>query len=151
MPMVAGVVLLALGQKKVLEYVGDTGHHHLEDPVKGIGLYALFFGVAIYLLGHVGFKRRTVHRWSISRLITAALTIIAVPLLTKMPALGQLGVLTALQTGLVAYESVRFAQERDRLRHGRTARMRKAPGSGGLLWKVSQAVAAVRSTLGSAK
>jgi hypothetical protein len=59
-----------------------------------------------------------VRRWSISRLITAALTIVAVPLLTKMPALGQLGVLTALLTGLVAYESVRFAQERDRLKHG---------------------------------
>jgi low temperature requirement protein LtrA len=117
-PMVAGVVLLALGLKKVLEYVGDTEHHHLDDPLKGLGLYALFGGVVIYLLGHVGFKWRTMHRVGVSRLITAGLALIAVPLVGKVPALGQLGVLAALLAGLVAFESVRFAQERDQLKHG---------------------------------
>ncbi len=117
-PMVTGVVLLALGLKKVLEYVGDTEHHHLDDPLKGIGLFALYGGVVIYLLGHVGFKWRTMHRVGVSRLITAGLALIAVPLLTNVPALGQLGVLAALLAGLVAFESVRFAQERDQLKHG---------------------------------
>jgi low temperature requirement protein LtrA len=117
-PMVAGVVLVALGLKKVLEYVGDTEHHRLDDPLKGLGLYALFGGVVIYLLGHVGFKWRTMHKVGVSRLITAGLALIAVPLLAKVPALGQLGVLTALLAGLVAFESVRFAQERDQLEHG---------------------------------
>ena len=117
-PMMAGVVLLALGLKKVLEYVGDTEHHHLDDPLKGVGLFALFGGVAVYLLGHVGFKWRTMHKVGVSRLITAALALIAVPLVAKVPALGQLGVLAALLAGLVAFESVRFAQERDQLKHG---------------------------------
>lgn len=117
-PMVVGVVLLALGLKKVLEYVGDTEHHHLDDPLKGIGLYALFAGVVLYLLGHVGFKWRTTHRVGISRLITAALCILALPLLAKVPALGQLAVLTALLVGLVAFETIRFAQEREEIRHG---------------------------------
>ncbi|TCO52106.1 low temperature requirement protein LtrA [Kribbella antiqua] len=117
-PMVTGIVLLALGLKKVLEYVGDTEHHHLDDPLKGVGLYALFGGVIIYLLGHVGFKWRTMHRLGVSRLITAGLALIAVPLLGKVPALGQLGVLTALLAGLVGFEAVRFAQERDELKHG---------------------------------
>jgi low temperature requirement protein LtrA len=117
-PMVAGVILLALGLKKVLEYVGDTEHHDLADPLKGIGLYALFGGVVIYLLGHVGFKWRTMHRVGVSRLITAGLALVAVPLVAKVPALGQLGVLTALLAALVAFESVRFAQERDQLKHG---------------------------------
>jgi low temperature requirement protein LtrA len=120
-PMVAGIVLLALGLKKVLEYVGDTEHHHLDDPLKGIGLYALFFGVVLYLLGHVGFKWRTTHRLGISRLITAALCVVALPLLAKVPALGQLAVLAALLIGLVAFETVRFAQERDEIRHGEHA------------------------------
>ncbi|MFI6825567.1 low temperature requirement protein A [Kribbella sp. NPDC050241] len=118
LPMVIGIVLLALGLKKVLEYVGDTEHHHLDDPLKGVGLYALFVGVALYLLGHVGFKRRTMHQWSVSRLITAALVLIAIPLVTNVPALGQLAVLAALLTVLVAFETVRFAQERDELKHG---------------------------------
>ncbi len=116
-PMVTGVVLLALGLKKVLEYVGDTEHHHLDDPLKGLGLFALFGGVVIYLLGHVGFKWRTMHKVGVSRLITAGLALIAVPLVAKVPALGQLGVLAALLAGLVAFESVRFAQERDELKH----------------------------------
>ncbi|TCC51311.1 low temperature requirement protein A [Kribbella capetownensis] len=118
LPMVIGIVLLALGLKKVLEYVGDTEHHHLDDPLKGGGLFALFVGVALYLLGHVGFKRRTVHQWSASRLITAALVLIAIPLVASVPALGQLAVLAALLTVLVAFESVRFAQQRDELKHG---------------------------------
>ena len=117
-PMVVGIVLLALGLKKVLEYVGDTEHHHLDDPLKGIGLFALYGGVVLYLLGHVGFKWRTMHRLSGSRLVTALLAAIAVPLLLNVPALGQLAVLTALLAGLVAFESVRFAQERDQLKHG---------------------------------
>jgi len=117
-PMMTGIVLLALGLKKVLEYVGDTEHHHLDDPLKGIGLFALYGGVVIYLLGHVGFKWRTMHKVGVSRLITAGLAVVAVPLLAKVPALGQLGVLAALLAGLVAFESVRFAQERDELKHG---------------------------------
>jgi low temperature requirement protein LtrA len=111
-PMVAGIVLLALGLKKVLEYVGDTGRHHLDDPLKGIGLFALFLGVMLYLLGHVGFLWRTTRRIDGSRLITAALCLVAVPALAKVPALGQLAVLTALLAGLVAFESVRVARER---------------------------------------
>ena len=117
-PMVAGIVLLALGLKKVLEYVGDTEHHHLDDPLKGIGLYALFFGVVIYLLGHVCFKWRTTRHLGMSRLVTAGLATVVVLALGKVPALGQLAVLTALLTGLVAFESVRYARERDELRHG---------------------------------
>jgi low temperature requirement protein LtrA len=117
-PMVAGVVLLALGMKKVLEYVGDTEHHHLDDPLKGIGLYALFVGVVVYLLGHVGFKWRTTHRLGVSRLVTAGLAVVAMFAVGKVPALGQLTVLTVLLAGLVAYESVRYAADREELKHG---------------------------------
>ena len=34
-PMLAGIVYLALGMKKVLEYVADTEHHDLSDPLPG--------------------------------------------------------------------------------------------------------------------
>ncbi|GAA1561829.1 low temperature requirement protein A [Kribbella sancticallisti] len=116
-PMVTGIVLLALGLKKVLEYVGDTEHHHLDDPLKGVGLFALFAGVVLYLLGHVAFKWRTTHKVGISRLIAAALCAVAVLALSDLPALAQVAVLTAILAGLVAFESVRFAQERDELKH----------------------------------
>ena len=61
LPMILGVVLVALGLKKVLEYVSDSEAHTLLDPLKGVGLAALFGGVIIYLLAHVLFKWLTVH------------------------------------------------------------------------------------------
>ena len=33
-PMVAGIIYLALGLKKVAEYVADTEHHALTDPLR---------------------------------------------------------------------------------------------------------------------
>ena len=44
-PLVAGVVLVALGMKKVLEYVADSEHHTLRDPLTGVALSALMGGV----------------------------------------------------------------------------------------------------------
>lgn len=51
-PMVAGVVLLALGLKKTLE--------HVDDPLKAVPAVATLGGTAIYLLAHVAFRWRNV-------------------------------------------------------------------------------------------
>jgi low temperature requirement protein LtrA len=116
-PMVTGIVLLALGLKKVLEYVGDAEHHDLSDPLKGTGLYALYLGVVIYLIGHVGFKWRTVHTIGVTRLAAAAAVVLAALVVGKLPALAQLGVLTAVVAVLVAVESIYYARDRDELHH----------------------------------
>jgi low temperature requirement protein LtrA len=46
-PMVAGIVLLALGLKKTLE--------HVDDPLKVVPAVAMLGGVGLYLLAHVAF------------------------------------------------------------------------------------------------
>ena len=46
LPMIAGIVLFALGVKKVLEHTGD--------PLKDMPAVALCGGLALYLLAHVG-------------------------------------------------------------------------------------------------
>ena len=56
MPMIVAIVVTALGLKKVLEYVGDTDHHELTDPLTGVALGDLMGGVVVYLLAHVVFK-----------------------------------------------------------------------------------------------
>ncbi|MDQ3661281.1 MAG: low temperature requirement protein A [Actinomycetota bacterium] len=117
LPLIAGVVLLALGMKKLLEYVGDTEHHELTDPLTGIGLYALYGGVALYLVAHAAFKLRATHILSIQRLVAAAVVLVLLPLGARLPALGALVVLTAVVVGLVAFESVHFAEDRNRIRH----------------------------------
>jgi low temperature requirement protein LtrA len=115
-PLVVGIVLVALGLKKVLEYVGDTEKHTLADPLKGVALAALVGGVVVYLLAHVVFKRLTVHTWSSIRLATAAALLLAWPLLGKVPAMGQLAVVAALLLACLVVESVVHAEDRRKIR-----------------------------------
>jgi len=117
LPMITGVVLLALGLKKVQEYVSDSTHHELADPLTGIPLYALYGGVALYLLALVAFRLRNVHTLNVQRLAVALLLLALVPLAAMLPALAALGLLAAVTAGLVGYEAVRFAEVRDRVRH----------------------------------
>ena len=108
-PMVAGIVLLALGFKKTLA--------HVDDSLEIVPAVALLGGTALYLLAHVAFRWRNVHRFSTQRLLCAALLGALVPAAIELPALATLGILAALLAVLIAYESVRFAELRDRLRH----------------------------------
>jgi low temperature requirement protein LtrA len=108
-PMVAGIVLLALGLKKT---IGDV-----EEPLKIVPGVALLGGTAIYLLAHVAFRLRNVHRFSGQRLACAVLLIALLPVAVELPSLATLGLLAAALVALIAYEAVRFAELRDRLRH----------------------------------
>jgi low temperature requirement protein LtrA len=116
LPMITGVVLLALGLKKVLEYVSDSTDHELTDPLTGIGLYALYGGVALYLLALVAFRLRNVHTVNVQRVVVAGLLLALIPLAGMLPALAALGLLAGVAVGLIAYEAIRFADVRDRVR-----------------------------------
>ncbi|MGH2554644.1 MAG: low temperature requirement protein A [Actinomycetota bacterium] len=117
LPLITGIVLVALGLEQVLEYVGDVEHHALADPLTGIGLYALYGGVALYLLAHVAFKLKATHVFTFHRLVVAVALVALVPLAAQLPALAALLVLTAVTVGLVAFETMRFAEDRERIRH----------------------------------
>ena len=117
MPMVAGVVLVALGMKKVLEYVGDTKVHELSDPLPLLPLGALFGGVSVYLLAHSAFKYRTWHKVTGRRLVVALLLGALVPLAALIPAIAALGVLAAVMVVMIATESVQFSEVREQIRH----------------------------------
>ncbi len=110
LPMVAGIVLLALGLKKSLEHVGDQ--------LDTVPAAALLGGVAVYLLGHVAFRWRIVHRFSVQRLVCAVVLLALIPLAVEVPALVTMAIAAALLAALIVYESVRFAELRERLRHG---------------------------------
>jgi low temperature requirement protein LtrA len=107
--MVAGVVLLALGLKKTVA--------HVEDPLKLVPAVALLGGVTMYLLGHVAFRWRNVHTLSRPRLVGAALSLALIPLALELPALATQGLVALLLCSLVAYEAIRYADARDRVRH----------------------------------
>jgi low temperature requirement protein LtrA len=108
-PMVAGIVLVALGMKKTL---GHTG-----DPLKLVPAVAMLGGASLYLLAHVAFRLRNIRTLNRPRLITAALLLAFIPVATEIPALSTLAVVSAGLVALVTYETLRYAEMRDRIRH----------------------------------
>jgi low temperature requirement protein LtrA len=117
MPMVAGVVLVALGMKKVLEYVGDTRTHGLSEPLPLLPLGALYGGVSLYLLAHAAFKYRTWHQVTGRRLVVAVLLGALVPVAAEVPALAALGLLAAVMAVMIASEAMRYSEVREQIRH----------------------------------
>jgi low temperature requirement protein LtrA len=116
-PIVVSIIFIALGLKKVLEYVSDTESHTLLDPLTGVPLIALYGGVAVYLLGHVAFRRRNTGTWNPQRVAVAAALLLLAPFAWHLPAMASLALVALLLTGLVAYETVRFRQARNEVRH----------------------------------
>jgi low temperature requirement protein LtrA len=109
LPMVAGIVLVALGMKKTLGHVD----HHLKIEAAT----AMFGGMALYLVAHVAFRYRNLHTVNKQRLVTALLLVALLPFVTEIAALIAVAVMAALLVALIAYEAIRFADARDRIRH----------------------------------
>jgi hypothetical protein len=66
----------------------------------------------------VAFRWRNIHRFSWQRLACAVLLVALVPAAVELASLVTLALLAAILVTLVAYEARRFAELRDRLRHG---------------------------------
>jgi low temperature requirement protein LtrA len=117
LPMIAGVVLLALGLKKVLEFAGDEAHHDLAAALPSLPLAAMYGGVALYLLANVAFKYRIVRSANVHRTVAGVLLLALIPVAAQIPALAALGMLTAIMVGVIAFEAVRFSEIREQVRH----------------------------------
>lgn len=117
LPMIVGVIGLSLGLKKVLSYVGDDTDHDLTDPLYGIPIFTLFGGVALYIAALVFFKWYAVRTIAVSRVITIVVLLALIPVAAALPALASLGLLTAVLAAMIAFETTRFAQLRDEIRH----------------------------------
>src|SRR4051794_9503929 len=108
LPMVAGIIFFSVGVKKTLAHVGD--------PLHTVPAVALCGGVALYLLAHVAFRLRNMQSWSVRRVVCAAILLALIPAAVSLPALLTLGLVAAVSAGLIAYEAIRYAEARDRLR-----------------------------------
>ena len=117
LPMITGVILLALGLKKVMEYVADTTEHELSDPLELLPLVAMYGGVVLYLLAHVAFRYHNVQSLNVQRVVVSLLLVALIAVATQMPALAALGLLAAVMVALIAFEATKFSEIRDRVRH----------------------------------
>jgi low temperature requirement protein LtrA len=107
-PMVAGIVLAALGLKKTL---GDVG-----GELDTVTAFAMLGGTSLYLLGHVGQRLRNVGTVNNHRLVCAVLALLLIPLAVELPALVTLALLAVLLWVLIGLEAIRFVGSRQRAR-----------------------------------
>jgi low temperature requirement protein LtrA len=108
-PMVAGIILVALGLKKTLGNV--------DDALDIVPAFALLAGVAIYLLGLVAFRYRHVKTINRRRLGLALVLFALLPAAAELPALAILAVVATLLWVVVAVETRSYGEGRDRVRH----------------------------------
>jgi low temperature requirement protein LtrA len=113
-PMIAGIVLVALGMKKTLA--------HVEDPLDVVPAFALLGGMATYLLAHVSFRYRHVHTINTRRAFLAMLLVALLPVATEIPALAVVAIVTVLVWILIAVETRSYGPGRASLRDEELAR-----------------------------
>ena len=109
-PVVAGLVLAALGMEGVLAHAGES------EPLGGFYAAALFGGVALYLAGYLLFKRRMDGVLSLPRLVALFVFLAALPAAVVLPPLVGLAGLVLILAALITVETTRYAQTRPNLR-----------------------------------
>lgn len=109
-PMVAGIVLAALGLEETLA--------HVDESLDGPHAVALLGGTALYLLAHVALRLRNAHTLNVQRLGLALVLVALVPVALEAPALATLAGVTAVLWAMIAYETATYDERRQRLRHG---------------------------------
>ena len=117
LPMVAGIVLAALGVKKVLGYVSGTEGHHLGDAMHGVPPYALHVGTALMVGGLVALRIRAIGTVGRSRPAATALLLATIPIGVRVPALADLAIVAGVMLALIIWEATQYAETRHRVRH----------------------------------
>jgi low temperature requirement protein LtrA len=111
-PIVAGIIVGAVGVEGVLAHAGDG---------KPLGLFygaALYGGFALYLAGHLLFKQRMYSALSVPRLVTVGVLLLALPAAALLPPLVGLAGLVLILGVLIALETRRYAELRAGVRPG---------------------------------
>lgn len=111
LPMVAGIVLFALGVKTTIA--------HLGDPLDLISAVGLCGGLALYFAGHVAHRLRASGTWGHGRPIATVALMALIPVATVVPALVALALVAAVCAALIAYEAVRYSYARSWIRSRR--------------------------------
>jgi low temperature requirement protein LtrA len=109
-PMVAGIVLAALGLEETLA--------HVDEALDGEHAFALLGGVAVYLLAHVVLRLRNARTINVQRLALALALFALIPVAMNIPAIATLGGVNVALWAMIAYETARYDERRYRLRHG---------------------------------
>ena len=111
LPMIAGIILVALGIKKT---IGEV-----DEPLKTVPAAALLGGVAVYYGAHVAFRLRNMGTINRQRLAAAILCVALIPVATEVDALVALAFAAAISASVIAYEAIHLAEARAAVRQRR--------------------------------
>jgi len=111
LPMVAGIVLFALGLKTTIANV--------DSPLPTIPAVGLCGGLALYFLAHVAGRLRLGGGLGRGRPVVTFALVALLPVATRVPALVALALVAAACAGLILYEALRHRYERAWIRERR--------------------------------
>jgi low temperature requirement protein LtrA len=122
LPMIAGIVLFALGLKKTIEEVGER--------LETVPALALCGGIALYFLAHVALRVRQVKlvrqttterpAWVGPGRLFAGLAMLAlIPAALELPALASLALAGAVCCALIAWDVLHYREHRTVVREAR--------------------------------
>ena len=125
LPMIAGIVLFALGLKTTIE--------HVDEPLDTVPAVALCGGLALYFLTHVALRVRLVHfirrttterpGWiGPGRLATSIAMLALIPAALELPALASLALVAAVCCALIAWDVIHYREDRAEVRRARPLR-----------------------------
>ncbi|SCL44101.1 Low temperature requirement protein LtrA [Micromonospora citrea] len=108
LPMIVGLTLLSLGLKHTFE---DLAFELIRSEPP-LSVFALYGGVALYLLALIVFERRTMGIWGRGPIVGLVLVLALAPVAAHTPVVVELGLLAAAVVSLVLLDRTVF-----RLRH----------------------------------
>jgi low temperature requirement protein LtrA len=120
-PLIAGIVLLAVGLKETLTHTGEQ--------LETVPALALCCGPALYLCGQIAFRERVLGTFSPHRALAAIVLLALIPLALGADALAALAAVAAVLALLIAYEAVHFREERARVRANPSATLAEMRGA----------------------
>ena len=113
LPMVAGIVLFALGMKETLA--------HFDEALGVIPAVSLAGGLALYFAAHVALRLRQGGGWGHGRPVATIVLLALIPVAMRVPALAALALVAAVSVALIGYEALRYPYARRWIRSHRGA------------------------------
>lgn len=133
LPIIAGLMLLALGGEEGLRYLGSP-EVDIRKPVPGLGALLVMASVALYFLGLAAFQLRALGTVLWTRVAIVLFFAALVPVAGRIPSALALGLLGAGCIGLVIAETVLLADSRRTL-HQEVRREREAHAARETEWR----------------
>jgi len=114
-PMIAGLILTALGMEEALHHLGTAGVD-LSTPAAGPTMPLAFGGVALFFVAQVGFQARMLGTVTVTRVAVVVVLVGLAPVAARSPALAGTALLAVVCVGLVLAELMLLRRSRRSLR-----------------------------------